>query len=116
MFLLHRQASATRSPGFRGQLQRLDPFVIVKSELRARGSSLGGFMRLLMIPMLLAYIIVVIVQYNETPDVTTTSVYSASARIDEHLQVKANVELEFVFSSFVGAHSSRWSINFSLLT
>ncbi len=71
----------------RQRLQDLDPFVLVRADIKSRGTSLGGCFRLAMLPLLLAYAVVVLVQYGLTPDVISTTVVPASSVTDSFLQV-----------------------------
>ena len=48
-----------RRPKVQEVLRALDPFALQVQDLRRRGTSLGGCLRLAMIPVLIAYIVVV---------------------------------------------------------
>lgn len=67
-------------------LRAADPFVIKRSQLRESGTSLGGCLRLVMIPLFIAYGLVVIIQYQDSPNVETSTLVPSSASTSTYIQ------------------------------
>jgi hypothetical protein len=75
----------------RTTLQDLDNFSIVHTDIKQHGTSLGGCLRLAIIPLLIAYCAFVLSEYVDTPNVVNSSVRLASAADSYYIEVRVKL-------------------------
>ncbi len=82
----------------------------VALQLRLHGSSLGGFLRLCCImPLALAFVTFVLVDYMASPDVVTTSVHPASSSTDVFMHAAIGPTMTLATISFTNPDTNLYS-------